>query len=78
MQTTELKNTLIQRIKAIEDKSFLNALKILTDSKITEETYQLNEFEEQKIAVAREQVRNGKTYTQEEVFEKVNSWLKEK
>lgn len=73
MQTSELKDILIQRIQAIEDEAFLNALKVLTDLKTVDQPYKLNEFEEQKIARAREQVKNGEVFTQEEVFNKVDT-----
>ena len=77
MQTSELKDILIQRIQAIEDAPFLKALKVLTDTKIVNQPYKLNDFEQQKIASAREQIKNGETFTQEEVFKSVDTWLKE-
>lgn len=70
MQTSELKDILIQRIQAIEDETFLNALKVLPYLKTIDQPYKLNEFEEQKIARAREQVKKGEIFTQEEVFRK--------
>jgi hypothetical protein len=76
MQISELREILIKRIQTIEDEDFLNAMRILTDSKVENPIYNLNEFERQKIAIARKQVENGEYTTQEEVFEKVNSWLK--
>ncbi|MEM6845024.1 MAG: hypothetical protein AAF632_22615 [Bacteroidota bacterium] len=78
MQVSELKDILIQRIQSTEDEDFLNALKVLTDRKLEDYTYELTDFEKSKIARARQQVTEGKVYTQEEVFESVNTWLKEK
>lgn len=77
MLISELREILIQRIQTIEDEAFLNAIKVLTDSKMVDQPYELNEFEQQKIDTARKQVDHGETSTQEEVFEKVNAWLKE-
>lgn len=77
MLISELREILIQRIQTIEDESFLNAIKVLTDSKV-DQPYELNVFEQEKIAHARKQVEKGETSAQEEVFEKVNAWLKEK
>ena len=77
MLVSELREILIHRIQSIEDEEFLNAIKVLTDSKIVDQTYELSDFEQQKIANARTQVENGEIVTQEEVFEKVNTWLKE-
>lgn len=45
MEANSLKNILIQRIQAINDEAFLNALKVLTDSKVENDSYQLNQFE---------------------------------
>ena len=73
MLISELREILIQRIRTIEDETFLNAIKVLTDAKMTRQPYELNEFEQRKIAKARKQVENGEVFTQEEVFEKVNA-----
>ena len=77
MLVSELREILIHRIQSIEDEEFLNAIKVLTDSKIVDQPYELSDFEQQKIANARTQVENGEIFTQEEVFKKVNAWLKE-
>ncbi|MGB3587169.1 MAG: hypothetical protein WBA23_11545 [Tunicatimonas sp.] len=77
MLVSELREILIHRIQSIEDEEFLNAIKILTDSKIIDQPYELSDFEQQKISNARRQVENGEIFTQEEVFKKVNAWLKE-
>ena len=77
MLVSELREILIHRIQSIEDEEFLNAIKILTDSKIVDQPYELSDFEQQKIATARTQVENGEIFTQEEVLRKVNAWLKE-
>ena len=77
MLVSELKEVLIQRIQSIEDEEFLNAIKVLTDSKVVDQPYELNDIEQKKIANARTQVKNGEIVTQEAVFEKVNAWLKE-
>lgn len=76
MPISELREILIKRIQTIDDEDFLNAIKILTDSKVENKAYELNEFERQKLADARKQVEKGEYASQEEVFEKVNAWLK--
>lgn len=77
MLVSELREILIHRIQSIEDEEFLNAIKVLTDSKMVDQPYELSDFEQQKIAIARTQVENGEIFTQEEVFKKVGAWLKE-
>ncbi len=76
METNSLKNILIQRIQAINDEVFLNALKVLTDSKVENDTYKLNQFEQEKINKARQQYANGETFSQEEIKQEIASWLK--
>ena len=78
METSALKDLLIQRIRLTNDELFLNALKVITDTRVVNNSEcELNEFEQQKIAKARKQIAQGKSVTQEEVFEKVDAWLKE-
>lgn len=76
MEANNLKNILIQRIQAINDEAFLNALKILTDAKVETDTYNLSQFEQEKINKARQQYTNGETYSQEEIKRDIDSWLK--
>lgn len=76
MEANSLKSLLIQRIQAINDEVFLNALKVLTDSKVENDKYQLNQFEQQKINKARQQYANGETYSQEDIKQEIDSWLK--
>lgn len=76
MEADSIKNILIQRIQAINDEAFLNALKVLTDAKVKSDTYNLSQFEQEKINKARQQYANGETYAQEEVKQDIDSWLK--
>ncbi|MBF9255137.1 hypothetical protein I2I11_17695 [Pontibacter sp. 172403-2] len=76
MEANNLKNILIQRIQAINDEAFLNALKILTDAKVATDYYSLSQFEQEKINKARQQYTNGETYSQEEIKRDIDSWLK--
>lgn len=76
MEANKIKDILIQRIQAINDEAFLNALKVLTDAKVENDKYSLSQFEQEKINKAREQYSNGKTFSQEEVKRNIDSWLK--
>lgn len=74
MLKAELKNILIDRIRQINDESFLEALKILTDSKIEKENYQLSDFEKEKI----DQARQEKKYIDHKtVMDEIDQWLEE-
>lgn len=76
MENSSIKNVLIQRIQAINDEAFLNALKIIVDTKVESEKYNLSQFEQEKIARARQQYADGETFSQEEVKRNIDSWLK--
>jgi hypothetical protein len=76
MEAKSLKDILIQRIQAINNEAFLNALKVLTDSKIENDKYQLNQFEQEKINKTRQQYANGETFSQEDIKQEIDSWLK--
>jgi len=76
MPAQSLKDILIQRIQSINDETFLNALKVMTDAKIEHDTYQLSQFEQEKITKARQQAANGETSTHDEIKGEIDSWLK--
>lgn len=77
MPISDLKEILIRRTNAIEDENFLNVIKELTECPPGDLPYELNDFEKQKIAKARKQVKDGKIVSHEEVVERVQTWLQE-
>lgn len=84
MSVSELKQLLIHRINSIDDESYLNAIKILTDPGHDEDRtacrgtrYELNEFEKQKIANAKQQIKEGKVMSHEKVVGNLQKWLEE-
>ncbi|MDT0645994.1 hypothetical protein RM545_04770 [Zunongwangia sp. F260] len=78
METSELKEKLIARIESVSDKNLLSdMLKFLETNSTPDEIYKLSEEEFQAINVAREQIKNGESYTQTEIEKEVQKWLKE-
>jgi hypothetical protein len=78
METSELKEKLIARIESVSDKNLLSdMLKFLETNSTPDEIYELSEEEFQAINVAREQIKNGESYTQTEIEKEVQKWLKE-
>ena len=53
MSTLELRNKLIENIFLIEDKSFLEALKTIVDTKLASVTYELSDFQIDRIEKGR-------------------------
>lgn len=65
MSTLELRNQLIDNIYKIDDKSFLEALKTIVDSKLASTTYELSDYQKDRIKKGREQFNNGLTVPNE-------------
>jgi len=78
MTTIELKNILIHKIAAINDVSFLNAIKTIVDTKSETTIYSTSAEQRSKIEEGLKQIENGEYYTNEQVESEINKWLKEK
>ncbi|HBF87039.1 MAG TPA: hypothetical protein DDX39_00245 [Bacteroidales bacterium] len=78
MSTLEIRNKLIENIFLIEDKSFLEALKTIVDTKLASTTYELSDFQIDRIRKGREQLMNGNTISNDTVQKKVDKWLSTK
>ncbi len=78
MTTLELKDILIQKISAINDKSFLSAIKVIIDAKSEKLIYRTTPEQKQTINEGREQIRKGEYLTNDQVESEVDQWLKEK
>ena len=78
MTTLELKDILIQKISAINDKSFLSAIKVIIDAKSEKLIYRTTPEQKQTINEGREQIRKGEYLTNDQVESEVDQWLNEK
>lgn len=78
MTNVELKNILIHRIAAINDISFLNAIKTIIESKSESTVYKTTPEKRQRIMESRKQIAKGEYFTNEEVEMEIDQWLKEK
>ncbi|UJH92213.1 hypothetical protein LZ575_06505 [Antarcticibacterium sp. 1MA-6-2] len=78
MKTEELKKELINRINSTEDKSLLEDIYRLIDPENSGKViYELSFEEKTELNIAREEVKNGQYFTQEEVDESMKKWLGE-
>lgn len=75
--TTDLKNSLISRIKNSKDINFLNALQTLFDAS-EKSLYQLSEEQLHSINESREEINRGDFLKNEEVISNARKWLKNK
>lgn len=78
MTTVELKNILIHKISAINDESFLNAIKTIVDTKSEKTIYKTSEEQNNQIREGINQIENGEYYTNEQVELEIDQWLSEK
>jgi len=79
MTAVKLRNYLTNRISRIEDLDFLNAIRIILESREDlAEVYPLSNFEKKKIKKSKTQFRKGLGISNEKVFDETEKWLKEK
>ena len=78
MGTIELRKLLAEQLCLIEDKSFLEALKTIIDSKISSSSYELSNFQKERIISAENQFKNGDIISDDLVHSKIDKWLKSK
>lgn len=75
MSTFELKESIIHQLSAINDISFLKAIKILVDSKAVDEVYRLSDYQKGRIRAGREQLSKGQTISHDELQKEINQWF---
>ncbi len=77
MSTIELKNILIKRISEINDNSFLEAIMTILDSKIDSKIYNLTPKQKDSIIESKRQVANGEVFSNDQINQEFQGWLKE-
>jgi hypothetical protein len=78
MTTNELKKELIHRIAGIDDKNFLNALKIILDAKSESSELVLTSEQKSEILQSKKEIEEGLYFEQAEIDKIIGEWLKEK
>jgi len=78
MSTVELRHIISEQLSRIDDESFLSALKIIIESKISGGTYKLSDFQKDRIDIARKELKGGMTITHNDLQKEIDQWLKEK
>lgn len=72
--TTQIKNSLISRIKDSNDVNFLKALQTIFDS--SEQTlYQLSAEQNDSIIKGREEIKNGDYIENDQLMSEMKKWL---
>jgi predicted transcriptional regulator len=78
MTTIELKDVLFHKIAAIDDRSFLSAIKTIIDTKSDTIIYKLTPEQRKEIKKSQDQIARGEFLTNEQVEKGIDKWLKEK
>ena len=78
MGTIELRHIITKRLSHINDVSFLNAIKTIIDSKVSEGTYKLSDYQKNRIDSARQQVKNMQTISHDDLQKEIDQWLSSK
>jgi predicted transcriptional regulator len=78
MTTLELKDILIHKIAAINDKSFLSAMKTIIDTKSETLIYKTTPEQRLSIKEGQKQISRGEYFTNDHVEMEIDKWLKEK
>jgi hypothetical protein len=72
--TTQIKNSLISRIKDSNDLNFLKALQAIFDSS-EQALYQLSPDQNDSILKGREQIKNGDYIENDQLMSEMKKWL---
>ena len=78
MTTIELKDILVHKIAAINDKSFLAAMNTIIDTKSEKLIYKTTPEQRQAIKEGQDQIARGESFTNDQVEAEIDKWLREK
>jgi len=78
MTTIELKDILIHKIAAINDKSFLAAMNTIIDTKSDKLIYKTTPEQKQRIKEGQEQIARGEAISNDQVEADIDKWLSER
>ena len=75
MSTIEIKDNIINKLTLIDDESFLEAINILINNKADEKIYKLSPEQIKSIERGRQDIKDGKYITNEDLMLKMSEWL---
>lgn len=78
MSTIELKNIITEHLSHIDDVSFLNAIKTIIESRASVGTYELTDYQKNRIDLARLQLKKKHTISHENLQKEIDQWLSSK
>jgi hypothetical protein len=78
MSTIELRHVITEYLTHIDDVSFLNAIKTIIESKVSEGVYRLSDIQRKRIEAGREQLTKGQTIPDDTLKLEIDQWLSTK
>lgn len=78
MTTVELKRILMHQMAGINDKTFLEAIKTIIETKSETTIYKTTPEQRKRIKEGRAQIKKGEFLTNEQVEKEIDQWLNEK
>ena len=78
MSTVELRHIITEHLSHIDDASFLNAIKTIIESKISEGEYKLSDFQKKRVDLARNELKLRKTISHNDLQKEIDQWLNTK
>lgn len=79
MSTTQLRNSVIDKIYCIQDDKFLKAINVILDTQTSSPfVYKLSKKLKKDIQKSKEQIAKGEYFTNEEVEKEMDEWLNKK
>lgn len=78
MGTIELRDLIIEKISQIDDASFLSAIKTIIESKVSEGTYMLSDYQKDRLDTARKQLKERQTISHDDLQKEIDQWLSSK
>jgi len=78
MRTVEIRKKLIEKINLSNNKNLLEEMYSFFNNDNDAELYKLNEDQKKVIAEGRNQVKNGQFFTNDQVNNEIEEWLKGK
>jgi hypothetical protein len=78
MSTIELRHLITEQLSRIEDVNFLNAIKTIVESKLSEGFYKLSDYQKNRIDSARQQLKSKRTISHKDLQKEVDQWLRSK
>jgi hypothetical protein len=78
MTTLELKKQLVQKIKEIDDVSFLKAIKTILEARTSGQMLTLTPEQRQEIEESKKEIEKGLYLNQEDIDKMFGQWVNEK